>query len=56
MVKWKTLDLMAYADFGLENSPSYKRDLLLKGINAYRKQIPEWMTKGKTTLIQKDLL
>ena len=43
--------MMAYTNSGLQNSLPSMTDWLSKRID--EADIPEWMTKGKTTLIQK---
>ena len=49
--------MMEYIDSGSRNSPLFMTDYHSKGTDGCKKtHVPEWITKGETTLIQKDPL
>ena len=53
----KRQDMIEYTDSGSRNSPPFMIRLALEMNRCLQEaQVTEWMTKGKTTLIQKDLL
>ena len=46
--------MMGYMDSGFKSSLPSTTDCLSNRVNAYKRQISEWMTRGKTILPSKD--